>query len=177
MSARGAAATVFVTGSTYLFCEALAAAAALALVGAVVGMSIVGGAVILGLVAFCASIGEAARTRDTGWIADLLLAPVVASAAVLLLFHPLYHLELNLAGRYNEYVRVVNGNPPPISHAIIAFFCGLAAFFSLIAASALAIWGMWTGDRIPRKAAYLGFVVVAVYWEMVAVALIKHVQF
>jgi hypothetical protein len=176
MSTKSAAATVAVMGVTYLFCEALASALALAVVGALVGIAIVGGAVILGLVTYCAAIGEAAGSRDTGWLVDLLLAPVLASVLVLFLFHPIYHLELHLVNSDNSYLKSVNGNPPPISHAIVALLGGLAAFFIVIIAPVLAVWGMRTGEQVPRKAAYLGFLVTAVYWETVAIVLIKHVH-
>jgi hypothetical protein len=76
----------------------------------------------------------------------------------------------------NGYLKSVNGNPPPISHAIVTLLGGLATLLIIITAPVLAVWGMWTGERVPRKAAYLGFVITAVYWEIIAVAVIKHVH-
>jgi hypothetical protein len=176
MSTKSAATSVAVMGATYVFCAALASALALAIVGAVEGVAIVGGAVILGLVTYCSSIGAASAARDTGWILDLLLAPVLASLLVLFLFHPLYHLELHLVSTYSGYLKSVNGNPPPISHAIAALLGGLAALLIIITAPVLAVWGMWTGEQVPRKAAYLGFLITAAYWEIVSIALIKHIH-
>ena len=176
MSTKSAATTIAVMGAVYLFCAALASAVALAVVGAVEGVAIVGGAVVLGLVTYCATIGEAASAHDTGWIVDLVLAPLLASLLVLVLFHPIYHLELHLVNADNGYLKSVNGNPPPISHAIVTLLGGLATLLIIIIiAPVLAVWGMWTGERVPRKAAYLGFVITAVYWEIIAVAVIKHV--
>ena len=101
------------TGATYVFSAALASALALAIVGAVEGAAILGGAVILGLVTYCAAIGAASAARDTGWILDLLLAPVLASVLVLFLFHPIYHLELHFVHNYRGYLKSVNENPHP----------------------------------------------------------------
>jgi hypothetical protein len=176
MSTKSGATTVAVMGATYVLCAALASALALAIVGAVEGAAIVGGAVILGLVTYLVAIGEASAARDTGWILDLLLAPLLASVLVLFLFHPIYHLELYLVHTYRGYLKSVNENPPPISHAITALLVGLAALLIIITAPVLAVWGMWTGERVPRKAAYVGFLITAVYWEVVAIALIKHVH-
>lgn len=174
MSAQGAATTFLAVGLVGLAAEGAATVVAMAVLGAILAIVVVGGAIILGVVSYASAGLDAARMHDWGWLGDLIAAPVAASSLVWLLFHPLLRLETSMASGDNHFIRLANGAPAPLWHSALALLAGLFALVIVIAAPVLSVGGMRTGDPILRKASYLGFFVTAAYWEVVAIAFVKH---
>lgn len=169
----GVAVGTFVTmGVAYIFAEGVALAAAIAAIGFVLAVVIMGGLAVLGLVTYGKSFRRAVARRDAGWALDHFLAPLIATVATLLLFGLYLKAAASIVHFDNNLIHRHGGSRLPGD--FLALGMGLIGVTIILAAPYFAIAKMSAPGRPERMLSYLGFVVTGAYWGVGMLLAVKY---